>query len=61
LSHLLFVLVMEALSQMLSATVESEGLSGFSVGSRYQEAMIVTHFLFTDDTLIFCEPNVKPL
>jgi hypothetical protein len=59
LSPLLFVLVMEALSRMLFATVESGCLSGFSVGLRYQEAMIVSHLLFADDTLIFCDPNAK--
>jgi hypothetical protein len=58
LSHLLFVLVMEALSRMF-ATMESGRLFGFSVGSRYQEAMIVFHLLVADDTLIFCEPNVE--
>jgi hypothetical protein len=59
LSPLLFVLVMGALSQMLSATVEIGRLCGFSMGSRYQEVMIVSHLLFADDTLIFCEPNVE--
>jgi hypothetical protein len=51
--------VIEALSQTLSTTMESRQLFGFSVGSRYQEAMIVSHLLFADDTLIFCEPNVE--
>jgi len=59
LSPLLFVLVMEVLSRMLSATVESRRLSGFSVGSKYQEDMLVSHLLFADDTLIFCEPNAE--
>jgi len=59
LSPLLFVFVMEVLSRMLFATVESGRLFGFSMGSRYQEAMIVSHLLFANDTLIFCEPNVE--
>jgi len=42
LSPLLFVVVMEAL------------LSGFSVGIRDNEALVVNHLLFADDTLIFC-------
>jgi hypothetical protein len=47
---------MEALRRMMSATVESGLLSEFSVGSRNHEEMIVSHLLFVDDTLIFCEP-----
>jgi hypothetical protein len=31
---------------------------GFSMGWRSQEAMMVSHLLFVDDTLIFCDPNV---
>jgi hypothetical protein len=50
---------MEALSRMLSATVESGLLSGFSVGSRNQEEMIVSHLLFANDALLFCEPSVE--
>jgi hypothetical protein len=49
---------MEALSRMMSATVESGLLSRFSVGSRNQEEMIVSHLLFANDTLLFCEPSV---
>jgi len=29
------------------------------VGSRYQEAMMVSHLLFADDTFIFCDHNVE--
>jgi hypothetical protein len=49
LSSLLFVLVMETLSRMPSATVESKRLFGFSMGSRYNES----HLLFADNTLFF--------
>jgi hypothetical protein len=52
LSQLLFVVIMEALSRMMSATVDSGLLSGFSVGSRNHEEMVVSHLLFADDTLI---------
>jgi hypothetical protein len=29
------------------------------MGSRNQEEMIVSHLLFADDTLHFCEPSVE--
>jgi hypothetical protein len=51
---LLFVGVMEALSRMLTATMDRSLLTGFSVGSRDNEGLVVSHLLFADDTLIFC-------
>jgi hypothetical protein len=44
---------MEALSRMLSAGINDGLLEGFKVGNE-----IVSHFLFADDTLIFC--NASP-
>jgi hypothetical protein len=41
---------------MIYATVDSGRLSGFSVGSSTQDAMMASHLLFADDTLIFCDP-----
>jgi hypothetical protein len=61
LSLLLFVVVMEALSKMMSATVDRGLLSSFSVGSRNNEEFAVSHLLFADDTLIFCEANSEQL
>jgi hypothetical protein len=57
LSPLLFVIVMEALSKMLSTTVDRGLLSGFSVGSRLSEVVNISHLLFADDTLVFCGAN----
>jgi hypothetical protein len=54
LSPFLFVVVMEALSRMLSAALGQGNLTGFSVGSREPEALVVNHLMFVDDTLIFC-------
>jgi hypothetical protein len=59
LSPLLFVMVMEAFSRMMNVVVENELLAGFSVGSKPDEAMVVSHLLFADDTVIFCEPKVE--
>jgi hypothetical protein len=61
LSPLLFVLVMEAFSRMIIATVERDLMSGFLVGLRHLEVMVVSHLLFANDKLIFCEPKVEQL
>jgi len=53
LSPLLFVVVMEALSRMLNASMLQGLLSGFLVGFMGNEALVVNHLLFADDTLIF--------
>jgi hypothetical protein len=53
LSPLLFVVVMEALSQMLTAALDQGNLIGFLVGSRDSETLVVNHLLFADDTLSF--------
>jgi hypothetical protein len=57
LSPLLFVVVMEALSKMLSVSVNRGLFLGFSTGSRNSEAVHISHLLFADDTLVFCGAN----
>lgn len=57
LSPLLFVIVMEALSRMVQAAVGGGFLSGFQVGSGSDGAIIISHILFADDTLVFCEAD----
>jgi hypothetical protein len=61
LSPLLFVVIMEALNRMMFATMDRGLLLGFSMGSRNNEMLIVSHLLFADDTLIFCNANCKQL
>ena len=61
LSPLLFVLVMEALSRMVNATVEQGLLLGFSVGARVFSDLVVSHSLFADGTLIFCEACLEQI
>jgi hypothetical protein len=60
LAPLLFVVVIEALSKMLSITVDSGRLSGFSVGSK-PPMINICHLLFADDTLVSCEANTSHL
>ena len=55
LSPLLFVLVIEALSRMVNLIVEQGLISCFSVGERVFLDLVVSHSLFADGTLIFCE------
>jgi hypothetical protein len=50
LSPLLFVVVMEALSRMLIATMDQRLLTGFSVGFRDNNILVVNQLLFADDT-----------
>jgi hypothetical protein len=57
LSPLLFVIVMEALSKLFSATVQRGFLSGFFVGSGSSEVINISHLLFADDTLVFYGAN----
>ena len=61
LSPLLFVLVMEALGRMLDKAVHEGCMSGFSVGNLEGRSMAVSHLLFADDTLIFCEPDLDQI
>jgi len=60
LSPLLFIVVMEAFCRLLSVTVESGHLSGFSVGSR-PPVIKISHLLFANDTLVFCEAYTSHL
>ena len=53
LSSFLFVIVMEGLSRMLSATFNGGFLSCFSVGFRHFDLINILHLLFADDTLCF--------
>jgi hypothetical protein len=53
LSLLLFVIVMEALSMMISAVVSGGLLSSFSVGI----VTDISHLLFVNDTFFFVVPT----
>ena len=57
LSPLLFDIVMEALSCMLDVAASAGQLSGFSMGGTAGSLVMVSHLLFADDTLIFCDAD----
>ena len=61
LSPPLFVLVMEALSRLMARATQERFLSGFLVGMDGENPLMVSHLLFADDTLIFCNADVVQL
>ena len=61
LSPLLFVLVMDALGRMLGKAVHEGRMLGFRVGDLEGRSMAVSHFLFADDTLIFCDADLDQI
>ncbi|RVW89084.1 LINE-1 retrotransposable element ORF2 protein [Vitis vinifera] len=61
LSPYLFLFAMEALSQLLSCARNGGFISGFRVGGRGREGLLVSHLLFADDTLIFCDAEADQL
>ena len=58
LSPLLFVLVMEALGRMLDKVVHEGHMSGFGIGRLEGRSLVVSHLLFTNDILIFCDADL---
>ena len=57
LSPYLFVLIMEAFSSLISRAEEKGFIRGFKVKGQSGEGVSVSHLLFADDTLLFCEDN----
>nr|XP_023880741.1 uncharacterized protein LOC111993115 [Quercus suber] len=52
---------MEALSRLLDGAVLAGHISGFTVGTRSNTPLMVTHLLFADDTLIFCDATASQI
>ncbi|RVW15364.1 LINE-1 reverse transcriptase-like [Vitis vinifera] len=57
LSPYLFVIGMEALSRLIHRAVGGGFLSGCRVDGRGGNGALVSHLLFADDTLVFCEAS----
>ena len=57
LSPLLFVILMEALSRMIDNASGAGLVSSFHVGREASDPLRISHLLFADDTLIFCEAS----
>ena len=57
----LFIIVMETFNYLLKIAVSEGFLSPCSVRGRKGEGVQVSHLLFVDDTLIFCEAKEEQL
>ena len=55
LSPYLFVIEMEALSCLLKRAVEGNFISGCRFGGRDGGEIVISHLLYVDDAIIFCE------
>ena len=61
LSPYLFMIGMEALSGLLKRAVESNFISGCKFVGRGGGELIISHLLYADDTVLFCDVNPKQL
>jgi hypothetical protein len=61
LSPLLFLLIMEVLSRMLRRSVERGFIKGFEVGRNMHSGVFVSHLLYADDTILFCDAHPEQL
>ena len=61
LSPYLFVIGMEVLSCLVKRAVEGNFIAGCRVASREGGEMVISHLLYADDTIIFCEAKSEQL
>ena len=61
LSPLLFLLIMEVLSRMLRRSVERGFIRGFQVGRGDLTQVSISHLLYADDTILFCDAHLEQL
>ena len=52
---------MEALSRLLETVGGGNYISGFSIGDLFANQLMISHFLFPDDTLILFGAHLEQL
>ena len=58
LSPLLLALVMEAVGRMLDKAIHEGSPVRFRVGDLEGRSLVVSHLLFADNTLLFCDADL---
>ena len=61
LSPMLFLVMMEVFSKMMKRAEGAGLLRGFRVASRQGGGLGVSHLLFTDDTILFCNADEEQI
>ena len=57
LSPFLFLLIMKVLSRILKKTEENNLIRGFHVGAVNSVGVRISHLLFADDIILFCDAS----
>ena len=57
LSPILFLVMIEVFSKMMKRAEGVDLLRGFRADGRRGERVCVSHLLFTNDTILFCDAN----
>ena len=57
LSPLLFLVMMEVFNKMIKRVERAGLLRGFKVDGRWGGRVCVSHLLFANDTILFCDAN----
>ena len=58
---MLFLVMMEVFSKMMKRAKRADLLRGFRANSRRGEGVCVSHLLFADDTILFCDADEKQI
>ena len=61
LSPMLFLVIMEVFSKMMKRAEGAALLRGFRVNGRRGGGVNVSHLLFADDTILFCDANEEQI